>query len=138
MIESEGGYLCEASSQAPTGEGAARHQDPTEKVNLRGASHLAPTGEGTASRQAPTGNSEAFHRGAHSAVSHRRPQVWSAVVALIVRTAISALTMFINIKLPSKTNIPFYHNITRLAKLKMSVKKTTFLEKSKSKRKIEF
>ena len=77
---------------------------------------------------APTGHSEACHCGAHSTVSHRRPQVWSAVVALTVRPAITALTMFINIKLPSKTNIPFKHNITRLAKLKMSVKKTTFLE----------
>ena len=56
----------------------------------------------------------------------------------IVRPAIAALTMFINIKLPSKNEYSFYHNITRLAKLKMSVKKTTFLEKSKSKRKIEF
>ena len=56
---------------------------------------------------APTGHSEACHRGAHSAVSHWRPQFWSAVVALTVRRAITALTMFINIKLPSKTNIPF-------------------------------
>ena len=139
MIELEGGYLCEASRQAPTGEGAAIHQAPTdENGNLRGASHLEPTGEGAASRQAPTRHSEACHRGANSVVSHRRPQVWSAVVALTVRPAIAALTMFINIKLPSKTNIPFYHNKTRLAKLKMSVKKTTFLEKSKSKIKIEF
>ena len=83
----------------------------------------------------PIGHNEACHRSAHSAVIHLPPQVWSAVVALTVRPAITALTMFINIKLPSKTNIHFYHNITRLEKLKMSVKKTTFLEKSKSKRK---
>ena len=56
---------------------------------------------------APTGHSEHCHRGAHSVVSHRHPQVWSAVVALTVRPAITALTMFINIKLPSKTNITF-------------------------------
>ena len=55
----------------------------------------------------PQDISEACHRGAHSVVSHRRPQVRSAVVALTVRPAITALTMFINIKLPSKTNIPF-------------------------------
>ena len=56
---------------------------------------------------APTGHSEAFHHGAHSVVSHHRPQVWSTVVALTVRPAITAITMFIKIKLPSKTNIPF-------------------------------
>ena len=56
---------------------------------------------------APTGHSEACHRGTHSVVSHQSPQVWSAFVVLIVRPAILAVTMFINIKLPSKTNIPF-------------------------------
>ena len=54
MIELEGVYLHVASRQVPTEEGAASHQAPTEKGNLRGASHLAPTVEGAAS-----------HRGAH-------------------------------------------------------------------------
>ena len=31
-IESQGGYLREASRQAPTGEGAASHQAPTDKM----------------------------------------------------------------------------------------------------------
>ena len=47
------------------------------------------------------------NRGAHSAVSHWRPQLWSDVVTLTVRPVIVALTILINIKLPSKTNIPF-------------------------------
>ena len=102
---------------------------PQKRETSVGPAILRPQENVRPAIAAPTGHSEACHRGAHSVVIHRRPQVWFAVVALTVRPAITTLTMFINIKLHSKTNIPFYHNVTRLGKLKMSVKKTTFLKK---------
>ena len=107
MIELEGGYLREARSQEPTGEGEASHQAPQKMETSIGTTIWRPQEKVRPFIVAPTGHSEACHRGAHSVVSHWRPQVWSAVVALTVRPAIAALTMFINIKLPSKMNIPF-------------------------------
>ena len=107
MIESEGGYLREASRQAPTGEGAASQRRPQKRETSVGPAIRRPQEKVRPAIVAPTGHSEACHRGAHSVVSQRRPQVWSAVVALTVRPAITALTMFISIKLPSKTNTCF-------------------------------
>ena len=59
MIESEGGYLREASRQAPTGEGVASHHAPTEKGTLRGAAIRRPQEKVRPAIALPTGHSEA-------------------------------------------------------------------------------
>ena len=72
-IESEGGYLREASRQAPTGEGAAIHQAPTdEKETSMGPAIWSPQEK------------------VQPAVRRQQDIVSPAITALTVRSAIGA------------------------------------------------